>query len=85
MMRTLMLATVLVAPFAVQAQTIEVGPGGIHVSPHGGGNCRELRAACMHKQELGETGMGNCQRYRELCTGGARGYYHRHWHAYEEQ
>jgi hypothetical protein len=84
MMRTLILATVLVAPFAVQAQTFEVGPGGIHVSPHGGGNCRELRAACMHKEELGETGMGNCQRYRELCTGGARSEYH-HRHVYEEQ
>jgi hypothetical protein len=30
----------------------------------------------MHKEELGEAGMGNCRRYRELCAGGARGYYH---------
>jgi hypothetical protein len=26
-----------------------------------------MRAACMHKEELGEQGMGNCRRYRELC------------------
>jgi hypothetical protein len=83
-MRTLILIAVLMAPFAVQAQSIDIGPGGIQVSPHRGGNCRELRAACMHKEELGETGMGNCQRYRELCTGGARNEYH-HRHVYEEQ
>ena len=57
---------------------VEVGPGGFHVGPGyhrpyynryegGGGRCRELRAACMHKEELGEQGMGNCRRYRELC------------------
>jgi hypothetical protein len=56
---------------------VELGPGGVRVAPgyhrqyynryEGGGRCRELRAACMHKQELGEQGMGNCQRYREMC------------------
>ena len=55
---------------------VEVGPGGVHVGPgyhrhyynrYEGGRCRELRAACMHKEELGERGMGNCRRYRELC------------------
>ena len=64
MMRTLILITLLMAPFAVRAQTFEFGPGAFRVGPHGGGNCRELRAACMHKEELGETGMGNCRRYR---------------------
>lgn len=34
---------------------------------YGGGSCRELRAACMHKEELGEVGRGNCRRYRETC------------------
>ncbi len=34
---------------------------------YGGGQCRELRLACLHKEELGEQGMGNCRRYRELC------------------
>ena len=36
-------------------------------SAYGGGQCRELRAACMHKEELGEQGQGNCRRYREMC------------------
>jgi hypothetical protein len=92
MARTLILITLLLGPlpllmgpFPVQAQTLEFGPGGFRVTPHGGGDCRELRAACMHKEELGETGMGNCRRYRELCAGGARGYYHQHWHGYEEE
>jgi hypothetical protein len=35
--------------------------------PHSGVNCSELRAACIHKEELGERGEGNCARYRELC------------------
>jgi hypothetical protein len=26
-----------------------------------------MRAACMHKRELGEQGMGNCRAYREHC------------------
>jgi hypothetical protein len=32
-----------------------------------GGGCWELRKACLHKEELGEEGMGNCRRYREIC------------------
>ncbi|MBV9287492.1 MAG: hypothetical protein JO288_06665 [Hyphomicrobiales bacterium] len=85
MTRTLILIGLLTASLPVQAQTFEFGPGGFRFGPHGGGQCRELRAACMHKEELGEVGMGNCQRYRELCGGGARSFYHRHWHGYEEQ
>jgi hypothetical protein len=38
-----------------------------HGNRYGGGQCRELRQACLHKEELGEQGMGNCRRYRELC------------------
>jgi hypothetical protein len=34
---------------------------------YGGRGCWQLRQACLHKEELGEEGMGNCQRYRELC------------------
>jgi hypothetical protein len=77
-MRTLILVGLLMAPLPALGQTFELGPGGVHVYPHGGSGreCRELRAACMHKEELGEQGQGNCQRYRELCSGGARGYYH---------
>jgi hypothetical protein len=29
--------------------------------------CSASRAACTHKEGLGEQGMGNCRRYRELC------------------
>jgi hypothetical protein len=29
--------------------------------------CEELRMACMHKDQLGEQGEGNCRRYRETC------------------
>ena len=31
------------------------------------GRCRELRGVCVHKEEPGEQGMGNCRRFRELC------------------
>lgn len=78
MTRTLILITLLIAPFAAQAQTFEFGPDGFRVTPHGGGgDCRELRAACLHKEELGEAGRGNCQRYRERCAGGSRYDHHR--------
>ena len=30
-------------------------------------NYRELRRACLFKEDLGEVGRGNCQRYRALC------------------
>lgn len=32
-----------------------------------GPDCRELREACLRKDELGEQGEGNCRRYRQLC------------------
>jgi hypothetical protein len=81
-MKTLAVIALLLAPFPAMGQTFEIGPGGVQVYPHGGGGreCRELRAACMHKEELGEQGQGNCARYREMC-GSARGYNHpHHWH-----
>jgi hypothetical protein len=31
------------------------------------GRCRESRAVCARKEELGEQGRGNCRRFRELC------------------
>jgi hypothetical protein len=83
-MKTLILIGLLIAPLPALGQTFELGPGGFRVNPHGGGECRELRAACMHKEELGETGQGNCQRYREVCSSGARSSYHHHWRTYEE-
>ena len=60
----------------VNAQRIELGPGGVRI---GGGEryyggerrssrlCAELRNACLHKDELGEQGEGNCRRYRRTC------------------
>jgi len=35
-------------------------------------NCRGLRYACEHKDELGLEGAGTCRRYREQCGGGAQ-------------
>ena len=60
-----------------QGVGIEVGPGGVRVDEHrrwesrrersGRASCRELRAACVNKERLGEQGEGNCRRYRRLC------------------
>ena len=80
-MRTYILAAaaaaLLVIPTYAFSQEIQIGPGGVRVGPgyhshryynrYEGGGCHQLRAACMHKEELGEQGMGNCRRYRELC------------------
>ena len=81
-MRTYALAIALMALFAAPgfSQDVEFGPGGVRIEPgfhehhegrHEGwsmaSHCRELRAACMHKEELGEQGQGNCHRYREVC------------------
>ena len=73
------LAALLAVPGTVFAQGFYIGPGGVRVddgrrgyyeerrgsSP---GMCRDLRRACMYKEELGEQGGGNCRRYRRLCT-----------------
>jgi hypothetical protein len=29
-----------------------------------------LRLACLHKEEMGEQGQGNCRRYHKVCQGG---------------
>jgi hypothetical protein len=77
-MRTYLFALVSVAfitlPTSAFSQDIEFGAGGVRVYPyhrhHGyGADCRELREACLHKEELGEEGRGNCRRYREVCRG----------------
>ena len=34
-----------------------------------GGYCESLRRACIYKDQLGETGEGNCRRYRRECGG----------------
>jgi hypothetical protein len=77
-MRTYVYAIAGVALFALSTTSafsqvdVEIGRHGVRVGPgyhHGWGpsRCRQLRAACMHKRELGEEGMGNCRRYREFC------------------
>jgi hypothetical protein len=81
-MRTYALAIAFAAalfyPVPSSSQGIEIGPGGVHVDPDHDydrdrnqegtrQDCKELRRACLHKDELGEQGQGNCQRYRETC------------------
>jgi hypothetical protein len=66
-------AAALYFPVSAFAQGIHIGPDGVqiddgrHQEQMGDGECRELRRACMHKEELGDQGEGNCRRYRELC------------------
>lgn len=48
---------VLMAPLPALGLNFEIGPGGVQVHPHGFGDCGALRAACMHKEELGESGQ----------------------------
>jgi hypothetical protein len=80
-MRTCILAIATVALFAIPtaalSEDIQIGPGGVKIGlSYGhhrlynrdeGGRCAELRQACLHKEQLGEQGMGNCQRYRTVC------------------
>jgi hypothetical protein len=66
-------AAALFSPVPASPQTIEIGPGGVHIDSDRDwqgpreGDCEELRRACLHKDELGEEGEGNCRRYRETC------------------
>ena len=53
--------------FSVGRDGIEVGQSRRHGYYRDRDNCRELRAACTHKEQLGEEGQGNCRRYRKLC------------------
>jgi hypothetical protein len=69
-------AALFALPTSAFSQAVEFGPGGVRINPyhHRGygadrGECRELRQACLHKEELGEQGLGNCRRYREVCQG----------------
>jgi hypothetical protein len=77
-MRTYALAIAFAAalfyPVPSSSQGIEIGPGGVHMDRDRDRDrqgtrqeCKELRRACLHKDELGEQGEGNCQRYRETC------------------
>jgi hypothetical protein len=79
-MRTYALAAAALFAFPVSAFSegihvpdIEIGPGGVRIGDdhrrEGASQreCEELRLACLHKEELGEEGEGNCRRYRETC------------------
>ena len=65
----------LTLPGPAFAQYIEFGPGGVRVDDgrgrggRGGGYCETLRRACENKDALGETGQGNCRRFRAECGG----------------
>jgi hypothetical protein len=63
-------AAALCPPVPAFSQGIEIGPGGVHIDrgrAREDRDCEELRRACLHKEELGEEGEGNCRRYRETC------------------
>ena len=63
----------LTFPVAGYSQAVEVSPRGVEVEGvHQGRSvappeCNELRKACLNKEELGEQGQGNCERYRREC------------------
>jgi hypothetical protein len=48
------------------------GQGVIEEAQYESRYCRRLRRACENKDIRGETGEGNCRRYRRQC-GGRRG------------
>jgi hypothetical protein len=65
-------AAALFSSVPASSQGIEIGPGGVHIDRDRDrdglqGDCEELRRACLHKDELGEEGEGNCRRFRETC------------------
>ena len=81
-MRKYLLATAMAALIAIPASALAESDGlsaeAVQIKHQRGGdygrghwgygeNCRELRRACLNKEELGEVGRGNCQRYREMC------------------
>ena len=58
-------AAALFPPVPAFSQGIEIGPGGVHIDrgrAREDRDCEELRRACLHKEELGEEGEGNCRR-----------------------
>jgi hypothetical protein len=71
-------AALFAIPTSAFSQGIEFGPGGVRINPgyhhryYEGRSgyatdCGALRRACLYKEELGEVGQGNCERYRRLC------------------
>jgi hypothetical protein len=74
-MKVFIIVAAVLFPLPAFAQGVELGPGGVWIDPgyHRGqhraygSKCRVLRQACLHKEELGEEGMGHCRRYRQAC------------------
>jgi hypothetical protein len=58
---------IMIQPPGVSGFPTERGYSPEYSPRHHRPNCRALRNACAHKVERGEEGMGNCQRYREMC------------------
>ena len=67
-------AAMFAIPTAAFCESVYIEPGGVRIGPSHhryynrdeGGRCAELRQACLHKEQLGEQAMGNCQRYRNV-------------------
>ena len=70
---TIAAAAFFALPTSAFSQNVKSRPGGVRIEPgyHGRSvarsNCREMRKACLNKEELGERGQGNCQQYRRMC------------------
>lgn len=66
-------AAILAFPASAFSQAVEIGAGRVDAEglQHGRSaahaDCRELRKACLTKEELYEQGQGNCRRYRQTC------------------
>ena len=67
-------AALFIFPITAGSQTVEIGPEGFRIGRDRdrSGLCQELRSACLNKERLGESGEGNCRRYRETCRGPSR-------------
>jgi hypothetical protein len=78
----LAIAVLFAIPTAAFSESMHIERGGVRTGPshhryynqyeglydrYESERCRLERPACAHKEELGEKGMGNCRRFRELC------------------
>jgi hypothetical protein len=54
------------SPFNI-AGVETLGTGVEHIQYERSRYCERLRRACAFKEERGETGEGNCRRYRREC------------------
>jgi hypothetical protein len=77
-MRAIILGSVIAAgmSFAISAASAAplarngiVGQPLIEQAQYESRHCRRLRRACENKDVRGETGEGNCRRYRRQCGG----------------